>query len=527
MAANNLRIVYDNQVDYVNSSITTSSTFSSTTTAANLKADARSLIWRSATGSSTSTAVIIKNTTSNTVSGVHSNLTIGTSGAPSLFYTLTPLGGVEAGTAITATTTTTVIPDAANITGYVFATYNAGAKTTLLDRETIPVLFSAAGVITPVLSNDFHRAPTSADGLTVTYTGSGTNIHAYDGSTPLVYSPTISGAGMYRVVSSGSSITVGTLSAGTGNGFAVCGAHSAMIANTATVTFSLEGKTWANANFTSTITQTIVKSLTLATDPIYSMVTTSTIARALVHLSLPQTTNVVEAVGLTYTNLSRGSTIRVLGYGAATISLAGTTDNPVISTTNTALINTNHIQCCPFTSVSQASWSNLNYGTVSWGLDKQLARAWIPQASWAVCRNVVLDIIDPNTTDNYIEASKLICGDYWSPTYNTEYGLSVGLQDDSEVVRSEGGNLITSNGVVYKTLNFNLNHLTPTDRNEMVKLLRNSGRRRGIFISLFPDNVDDYEQESLYQLYGKLSSGFDLSHPYYQYFSTSIQLEEI
>lgn len=533
MAANNLRIIYDNQVDYTNSTITASSTATTSTVAANLKNDTRSVVWRSVTTTGPNPAVIIKSATSSAATGVHSNLTLSTLGTgtpPTLYYTLTTLGGTEVGPAV-AGATTTVVSDTAAITGYVLRTYNsptvsAGA---LVDYETVPVVFSAQNTVTVALSNDFHRLPTTADGVTtITYTNSGTNIYAYDGSTPLRYSDTVTSAGVYRVVASGSSITPGAISTGLNGAFATGAQHASMLAvPTATVTYTVAGKTWANTSFTSTIVQTVVKSLTVSTDSIYSTLCTSTVARAQIHLALPLTTNTVESAVLTYTNLSRGSTIRVLGYGAATISLTGTSDTPVINTANTAILNTDHILCCPFTSAAQASWTNLSYGTVTWGLDRQTARVWIPSANWAVCRNVVLDIVDPNSADRYIEASKLICGEYWSPTYNTEYGLSVGLQDDSENLRSESGNLITTNGVVYKTLSFNLNYLTTTDRNEMVKLLRNNGKRRGVFISLFPSNSEDWEQESLYQLYGKLSSGLDLSHPYYQYFSTSIQLEEI
>lgn len=534
MAANNLRIVYDNQVDYTNSTITASSTATTSTTAASLKSDTRSLVWRSVTTTGPNPPVIIKSAATASTTGVYSNLTLSTTstGTPptTLYYTLTPFGTGESGSALAGATTTS-IADTANIHGYVFRTYNGPTTngSTLLDQETIPVLYNVAGVITPVLTNDWHRVPSDPTGTTMVYTNSGTNIYVYDGSTPLRYNTTVTSAGVFTVAATPTNITAGTLSSGGNGAFAICGQHLNMTAGTtsASVLFTVSGRTWANTAFTSTIAQSLVKSLVSSSDTAYTTLSTSTIARALVHLSLPLTTNNIEAAALTYTNLSRGSTIRILGFGAATISLTGVSDTPVVSTVNTAILNTNHQLCCPFTSTSLASWTNLSYGTVTWGLDRQLARVWIPQSSWIPCRNVVLDIVDPNSTDRFIEASKLICGEYWSPTHNTEYGLSVGLRDESEVSRSESGGLITTNGVVYKTLNFNLNHLTTTDRDQMVKLLRETGKRRGMFISLFPDNSEDWEQESLYQLYGKLSEGFDISHPYYQYFSTTIQLEEI
>lgn len=532
MAANNLRIIYENQVDYTNSTITASSTASTSTTAMSLKSDTRSLVWRSGSTTGSRPAVIIKSSPSSATPGVFSALTVSTqasSGSPTLFYTLTGIGGGTTTENTNAFAGTILInpSDSSPITGYVFRTYSDTNKTTLFDMETLPVIFSTAGTITPVLTNDFHRVPTSVDGLTATLSNSGTDVYVFDGSTPLRYNSTVTSAGVFTVSAVATGATVGAPSSGGNGAYAVYPAVSALSANTATVTYTVAGRTWANTSFTSTIAQTLVRSLTTSTDPTYSISYTSTVARALVHLSLPLTTNLIEAAALTYTNLSRGSTIRILGFGAATITLTGSSDTPVLSTVNTAILNTNHQLCCPFTSTSLASWTNLNYGTVTWGLDRQLARVYVAPANHIACRNVVLDIIDPNSTTGYIEASKLICGEYWSPTYNTEYGLSAGLRDDTENVRTEHGDLVTTNGVVYKTLNFNLNYLTPNDRNQMVNLLRNRGKRRGIFISLFPDNVEDYEQESLYQLYGKLSDGVDINHPYYQYFSTTIQLEEI
>lgn len=533
MAANNLRIIYDNQVDYTNSTITASSTATTATTAASLKSDVRSLVWRSATTTGPNPPVIIKSAATASTVGVYSNLTLSTTstGVPvtALYYTLTPFGGTENSIATTGATTTS-IADTAGIHGFVFRTYNSNSiLSTKLDQETIPVLYSVAGVITPVLTNDWHRVPSDPSGTTMNYINSGTAIYVYDGSTPLRYNTTVTSAGVFTVAAVGTNITAGTLSSGGSGAFAVCGQHLNMTTGStpASVLYTVSGRTWANTAFTSTITQSLEKSLVNSADTAYTTLSTSTLARAMVVLSVPLNTNTVEAAVLTYSNLSRGSTIRVLGSGANTVTFTGTVDTPVINTIDTPIINTNHILCCPFTSTSMASWTNLSYGTVTWGLDRQIARVYVPTASQSPCRNVILDIVDPNSVDRYIEASRLICGEYWSPKFNTEYGLSVGLKDDSEVNRSESGGLITTNGVVYKTLNFNLNHLTTSDRNEMVKLLRNAGKRRGIFISLFPENSDDWEQESLYQLYGKLSDGFDLSHPYYQYFSTSIQLEEI
>lgn len=57
MATNNLRIIYDNVVDLTTTTITASTTGGSTSTA-NLKKDTKSLVWRSASGSTQATITV-------------------------------------------------------------------------------------------------------------------------------------------------------------------------------------------------------------------------------------------------------------------------------------------------------------------------------------------------------------------------------------------------------------------------------------------------------------------------------------
>lgn len=532
MAANNLRIVYDNVVDYTASTITASSTASSTAAANNLKSDIRGLFWRSSTHTNFNMAAVFKATNSSTVAGRHSNLNItvtaggGTSAAT--HYTITPIGGTEDAnaTAISGGLVSTNIGDSDNKTGYIHRVYTNSTKTTLLDRQTVPVIMSSAGTVTVVVTNDYHRCPGSTTAV-AQMANSGTNIIVFDGTTPLRYDGVGTNRGTYRLTSSASTITIGTLSSGTGGAFATIGNHSAPTALTTTITYNIIGVTLGGTAINTSAVQTVVVSGT-AESVYYNTTFDTTASRAIIEIeNISTSSQAIGAAVLTHTNLTTGATMRVLGYNAS-VSISGTTDLPhIVTNNNVRAFDTGPQLCCPFNSVRQDSWVQNTYGTVTYGIDKQTVRAYIPSASQTSCSSLLIEVLDLQNTDNYIEASRLICGRYWSPTYNTEYGLSVGLQDTSETNRSEDGSLITINGVVYKTLNFNLNYMIKTDRNEMVKLLRNAGKRRGIFISLFPDNSDDWEQESLYQLYGKLSEGFDISHPYYQYFSTSIQLEEI
>jgi hypothetical protein len=143
------------------------------------------------------------------------------------------------------------------------------------------------------------------------------------------------------------------------------------------------------------------------------------------------------------------------------------------------------------------------------------------------CTSLLIEIEDTECSNPYIEVSRIITGSYWSPKYNTSFGLSTGSQDLSQHQRSESGDLITNRGIRYRSMRFDLTWLPPEDRLEFTRILRGNGLPRPLFISLFPNNSDDYEKEQSHQIYGKLSQLSDITHPIFEIYSTSIDIEEI
>ena len=92
---------------------------------------------------------------------------------------------------------------------------------------------------------------------------------------------------------------------------------------------------------------------------------------------------------------------------------------------------------------------------------------------------------------------------------------------------SESGDLITNRGIRFRSMNFDLNWLTSSDRQEFSRILRGNGLPKPLLISLFPDNSTDYDKEQAHQIYGKLSSISDVVNPIIDMYSTSIDIEEI
>lgn len=190
---------------------------------------------------------------------------------------------------------------------------------------------------------------------------------------------------------------------------------------------------------------------------------------------------------------------------------------------NTGL-NTGAVLACPWQS------SATTYGTIPTGANGYAygrgtyARVWFTPTT---CASLTVTITDTSNTDGYIELSRIVVGNYWSPTYNTEFGLSYTPKDTTTVERTEAGDSITNRGIRYGSINFNMNWLTPTDRTNLTNILKGGGIHNPVLVSLFPDNSVDWGKEGLFMLYGRFTQLGGISHPMYSMYSTTFDIEEI
>ena len=220
----------------------------------------------------------------------------------------------------------------------------------------------------------------------------------------------------------------------------------------------------------------------------------------------------IRGVILPFTNLTSTGTINVTCTGGSTTS-------------------TGNILAAPYAQTDSWDSTYLPTGANSYAYGAgTYARAWF--SSVQVCTGVTIVLTDTNLT--YIEASRLIIGDYWSPTFNTSFGLVSSPKSLSANSRTESGDLVTNRGIQYNTMNFDLSWLTPTDRAIFTKIIKSNGINKGIFISLFPNNgtntldaTIDYDKEQTYQIYGKLSTLADIAHPMYTMYTAKVDIEEI
>jgi hypothetical protein len=233
---------------------------------------------------------------------------------------------------------------------------------------------------------------------------------------------------------------------------------------------------------------------------------TGTTATITVNWSTPQT---LRAVVLPFCNLTPGATIRVQAYTnpADTVPVRDTGPQPAAASTPTDI------------------WGGLNNTSVnSYSLGGgSYARVWF---ATTVVRKLEITIVDTANPAGYLEAAHLVCGDYWSPTYNTNFGLSIGYTDSSTQVRTEAGNLLTSVGTLHRTLDFDLQWLTTEDKTRMLSVLRGNGLRKPMFVSIFPEDLDKTKEQE-YQIYGKLTDLSKLTHPVYSVYTSNLSLQEV
>lgn len=137
-------------------------------------------------------------------------------------------------------------------------------------------------------------------------------------------------------------------------------------------------------------------------------------------------------------------------------------------------------------------------------------------------RAVVIDIVDSSNPAGYIDCSRVVVGSYWSPTYNIQNGIQFDVVDDSETTRRDSGDLITDRSFAYDTLSFDFSLLPETDKNQLVKIIRNVGTHDYLFVSLLPEDASAIA-ESESSIYAKRSNS-GLTYQLYGYYAHQMQL---
>jgi hypothetical protein len=219
----------------------------------------------------------------------------------------------------------------------------------------------------------------------------------------------------------------------------------------------------------------------------------------------------IGGVVLPFCNLSSRATIRVRGYAEVADAAP--------------LFDTGAVYACPAPVLGMWNWGAEPLGSNSFAYGGgTYGRVWIPVPG--AVKKLAIDIEDATNKDGYLEASRLVCGAYWSPKYNFDYGHPLTPVDTSKHYRNAAGDLVTDAGTKHRQLSFNLSRMSPTDRAEFWSIVRSNGMTRPMLASLYPNNVDTRLEQD-YQVYMKITMPEALTSPQFQQYVSSIEGEEI
>lgn len=227
---------------------------------------------------------------------------------------------------------------------------------------------------------------------------------------------------------------------------------------------------------------------------------------------------VISCVALIFTNMNSSGRMRVRGYGQPGDAV------PVI--------DTGVMMPCPEAplGISPFGFLPLGWNAYKWGGVKTWERgggsdgvAWFEPVS---VRQLVINVSSIDNPDGYLEISRLVAGNYWSPENNAEYGASLHLQDTTEVYRTAAGTAKTAVGTTSDKLAINLAHLVAADRARLMRILRESSTVRPLLFSLFPENPDPVLAQD-HMIYGRVTNLDAVSTPYYETYSAPLQIEGI
>jgi hypothetical protein len=216
----------------------------------------------------------------------------------------------------------------------------------------------------------------------------------------------------------------------------------------------------------------------------------------------------ISCVALPFCNLSPTATIRVRAYAAN-----GTT---VLYDSGAA-----GVLACPwpalrphgFTAAQAASAYAYGGGTY--------ARHWFAQVG---AFKLVVDIVDTNNLQGYVEVACMVVGTYWSPKYNAS-AAPVTLLDSSENFETAGGDTVGEPGFIRREISVDLSYFEADDRTTLMNMARNSSVYP-LLLSAFPLDADS-SRERDYMIYATRSKSTAIAMRAAAAYTTSITFREV
>lgn len=158
------------------------------------------------------------------------------------------------------------------------------------------------------------------------------------------------------------------------------------------------------------------------------------------------------------------------------------------------------------TAVDGATLGDLDFGVDLLGAGE--FDAWLGQQFSVVYFTRVLALSGIVTMTNignaygYVEASRLFAGEYTELAYNPA-SIDFSWPDNTEQSRSAGGSSRSDGDINYRAISVDLVFIRAEERASVADMLRHAGRRRSIFLSVFPGAGGEKERD--HSLIGRIA----------------------
>jgi hypothetical protein len=214
----------------------------------------------------------------------------------------------------------------------------------------------------------------------------------------------------------------------------------------------------------------------------------------------------LSCVILPFCNLSPAATIRVRAYGA---------DG------STVLYDSGPVLACPAPALRPRGFTAAQAASAYAYGGGAYARHWFAQVS---AFKIVVDLVDANNLQGYIETACMVVGPYWSPKNDTAAAPLVPL-DSSENVVTGGGDTSGEVGFISREIGIDLTHLDAADRSTMLSMARTSAVYP-VLLSVFPENADPAKERDYMGLCVRSKSS-EIGIRYGREYQTKVTFREV
>jgi hypothetical protein len=122
-----------------------------------------------------------------------------------------------------------------------------------------------------------------------------------------------------------------------------------------------------------------------------------------------------------------------------------------------------------------------------------------------------------------IDCARIICGTYWESSRQVNNGIQLGYEDLSEITTTRSGNTYEDRKPIVETMQFDLEYISDSDRQQLQKLMRSWGSSGLIYYCVFPDNTNPEITQS-YSIYGRSGSN-NIQYQFHKYYNTNFSIK--